>query len=70
MANPRNYRVPLPLFRSRIIHHDAVYKLIAEVAPIIPNQIFAEAGNHEKPVRDSLIRNVRRRVLFRQKSSR
>ena len=55
VTDPRDYAVPLPLFRGGIINEHAVHGTARPIAAIVPDAVLADAGHDEEIRCDPLV---------------
>jgi hypothetical protein len=67
IANAGNDVIPLAFLSRGIVYQHAIHELAGEVATVVPDDVVAEAGNHEEPWRDPLVNNVRGRFFLGQR---
>ena len=49
IANAGNDAIPLAFLSRGIVYQHAIHELACEVATVVPDDVVAEAGNHEEP---------------------
>src|ERR1041384_8867464 len=64
VTDPRDYAVPLPLFRGGIINEHAVHGTARPIATIVPNAVLADARDDEEMRCDPLVDDARRRAFL------
>jgi len=66
VTDPRDYAVPLSLFRGGIINEHAVHGTARPIAAIVPDAVLADAGHDEEIRCDPLVDDAWRRVFLGQ----